>query len=169
MSTRHLPVCFVVTHHKTGTVWMRRVFQRIATECGIGLANAHHPSRVERVLASRAAKGAFLVSNVGKLPDYAPEIPDAWTIHLIRDPRDILLSGLHYHLRHVPSEGSPEHAIHRPRESFGGMSYQEKLRSLPSLRHQMRFEMRHRHALTVRELLRWIMMRLAASSGRTRR
>ena len=134
---------------------MRRVFQRTAAECGIGLANAQHPSRVERVPTSRAAKGAFLVSTVCKLPDHAPDIRGAWTLHLIRDPRDGLLSGLHYDLRHVPSDGSPEHAIHRPRESFGGMSYQQKLRPLPSLRHQVRFEMRHRHALTVREIPAW--------------
>ncbi|MBF9060052.1 hypothetical protein HKCCSP123_12750 [Rhodobacterales bacterium HKCCSP123] len=155
MSTRRPPVCFVVTHHKTGTVWMRRVFQRIAKDCGIGLANAFNPSRVEQVLTSRTTTGAFLVSTAGKLPDYAPGLQGAWTLHLIRDPRDILLSGLHYHLRHVPTDRSPERAIHRPRESFDGMSYQQKLRSLPGLRHQMLFEMRHRHALTVREILGW--------------
>lgn len=45
-------------------------------------------------------------------------------LHLIRDPRDVILSGMHYHLR------APEKWLHDPEPDYGGLSYQEKLNSL---------------------------------------
>lgn len=150
------PICFVVTHHKTGTVWMRKFFQRVAHDCRIPFVNAFKHPRVEQLLEDMLYTGGFLFSTIGKLPDYADALPGAWTIHLIRDPRDILLSGLHYHLNHVPTEKSPERSIHRPKENYGGLLYQDKLRSLPTPRQQLLFEMRHRHAQTVRQLLEWV-------------
>jgi hypothetical protein len=44
--------------------------------------------------------------------------------HMVRDPRDIAVSGYHYHL------WTTERWVHVPREEYGGQTYQEYLGSL---------------------------------------
>jgi hypothetical protein len=44
--------------------------------------------------------------------------------HLIRDPRDVVVSGYHYHLR------TDESWVHEPKERYGDRSYQDYLRSI---------------------------------------
>jgi hypothetical protein len=44
--------------------------------------------------------------------------------HMVRDPRDIVVSGYHYHL------WTKERWVHIPREEYGGKTYQEYLKGL---------------------------------------
>jgi len=97
----------------------------------------------------------MLVALNGKMPQVLAADPEIQFIHMIRDPRDVLLSGVHYHKSHIARENSPERSIHTPRREFGGMTYQQKLRSIKTIHGQLRFEMSRRHNTTLQQMLRW--------------
>ena len=58
-------------------------------------------------------------------------------LHVIRDPRDQIVSSTFYH------EKSDEPWLHVKREEFGGMTYQEKMSSFSSFDDKLLFEMEH--------------------------
>lgn len=139
----------VGTHHKTGTLWMRAVFRALAERLGV----AHHT--------------VFRATGEGKIPDadrvflfqwasaFAPKIldrPDARILHVIRDPRDVLLSGMRYHLT-APEGG--EAFLHTPRVDLGGATYQQHLTSLDGERPRLMFEMSEKHAETLQGMVEW--------------
>ena len=74
--------------------------------------------------------------------------------HLIRDPRDVIISAMHYHL------GAKEAWLKRSRREFGGLSYQEKLNRLPSDHARYVFEMHHNAGRVIRAMLAWDYTRL---------
>jgi hypothetical protein len=145
----------VVTHHKTGTVWFRRVFQAVARTQGKQLHLAQRPEDAAKILALIEDGPCFLFAGNGIRPTVLNDCGAVRFVHLVRDPRDVLLSGLSYHLLHAPSPKSPEAIIHSPRERFGGLTYQQKLRSLPNWYAKLRFEMNHIHSRTVKKMLTW--------------
>ncbi len=151
----HPKALCVVTHHKTGTVWMRSVFSAIAGAFGIPFASAQDPASAVSIAKQLDTGPAILVVLNGVIPRLLADDPDIRFIHMIRDPRDVLLSGLQYHLSHVPRRNSPETSIHAPRSEFGGLTYQQKLRSIPTNDARLRFEMIRRHNTTVRQMLNW--------------
>lgn len=116
----------VGTHHKTGTEWMTAVFFRIREHYDIDLDFNFH-SRFDPDVLARPFRG----------------------VHLIRDPRDVIISGCFYHQK------CGEPWFHRPREDFEGLTYQEKIRSLGSLDEQIMFEMENRAADTIGDMLSW--------------
>ncbi|MEK6251857.1 MAG: hypothetical protein AABM43_07920 [Actinomycetota bacterium] len=56
-------------------------------------------------------------------------------VHIIRDPRDVLISSTFYHLR------ASEPWLHRPLPQYDGKTYQEKLRSLGTIREAILLEL----------------------------
>lgn len=139
----------VGTHHKTGTLWMRAVFRRLAEALGLEFRNTFPtstsdeiPDRVRVVLTSWSSSfSAELLARA-----------DVRVLHLIRDPRDVLLSGMRYHLRAAP-EG--ERFLHTPRSRLGGATYQQHLNALDGVEAKLLFEMRGKHAETVSEMVAW--------------
>ena len=82
------------THHKTGTIWMRKVFRAIANEQGIPFMQCYRAKR----LVDLAETGPHIVVNwSSSLPQQLLDMPEARFLHIIRDPRDVLLSGMRYH------------------------------------------------------------------------
>lgn len=57
-------------------------------------------------------------------------------VHIIRDPRDVVISSTFYHLT------SSESWLHRPLPQYDGMTYQEKLRSFRTFRKAFLLELR---------------------------
>jgi len=70
-------------------------------------------------------------------------------LHVIRDPRDIVISSMHYH------RTSGEKWLHRPDELFGGQTYQQALNSLPDDKERLIFEMNHASGKTINEMCSW--------------
>ncbi len=126
------------THHKTGTVWMLRVFMGIADKLNLRFCNLQE---------------GFIPSADLYLSPHAP-FPNELTegnfrgLHLIRDPRDVVLSGMHYHRR------STEEWLCVPESEYGGLSYQEKLNSLDD-DERLYFEMQYAGYATTRDMLDW--------------
>ncbi|PWJ22094.1 sulfotransferase domain-containing protein [Jannaschia seohaensis] len=149
MSDLIAPRIFCVgTHHKTGTLWMRAVFRRLATRLGVE-KRVVFPSTRKRI---PPRERIFLFSWSSTFPDDLLARPDARILHVIRDPRDVLLSGMRYH-RHAPVKG--EQFLHVPRDDLAGRTYQEHLNALPDDLARLRFEMDEKHALTLSEMLAW--------------
>lgn len=106
------PRLIVATHHKAMTTYFNAVLRFFAYGCGLSY---------QKVLLSHPRDSAQVVlSNHGKL-DF-PALAPYRTIHLMRDPRDMIVSGYHYHKWTYESWAS------RPDEN--GQSYQDKLNTL---------------------------------------
>ena len=129
------------SHHKAGTVWMQTIFRDIAKKYRL-----HMESR-----------------NLGDLP------PDSYDIyfhshsdfdfskiknrykgmHIIRDPRDLIVSATHYHVK------SDESWLHIKRPEFGNMTYHEKINTYSTFGDQMLFEMENSSAREIRSIMNW--------------
>ena len=133
-----LPV-LIGTHHKTGTVWMKNVFSAFAEEFGYRFHNVEVQKDFPREDFLFAPHSRF--SEDLKQGDYRG-------LHLIRDPRDMVLSGVRYHL------DSKEKWLRQPRESLGGLSYQASLAKLPPAE-QFKFELEHLAVNAFSELGAW--------------
>ena len=147
------PIC-VVTHHKTGTRWLRTVFKKIGRELGLPLPHMRDLNEIGQREFLTGTPGIISITN-GEVPGFLQNVDHVTILHMIRDPRDVLISGARYHLRHQPAKRSPEKFLHRPRPELDGKSYQQKLQSLPNYEAQLMFEMRWKHLHTMQQLRAW--------------
>lgn len=136
----------VATHHKTGTVWMATVFKAIAR--GTGARYVDFWSNFDR-LERRLAPPFILFNHDSTFVQHAGLLAreDVRVLHLIRDPRDVLISAMHYH------KSSSESWLSRT--VFGGMGYQRKLVSLGSRLEQYLFEMENATNATIEAMVNW--------------
>ncbi|PWE29264.1 hypothetical protein DDZ14_18005 [Maritimibacter sp. 55A14] len=138
----------VGTHHKTGTIWMQTVFKRISRDLSIFSKQVRPRAMAEVPAGARA----ILVNWSSAFPAELRTMSDARFLHMIRDPRDVLISGAKYHLT-APVRG--EKFLHVPRDDLGGLTYQQHLNALPDDLSRLRFEMENKHLATLREMLAW--------------
>jgi len=139
----------VVTHHKAGTVWIKRVVRAMSGALNIPWIGLWSEKRLDRVPCQGRA---FLCNWNGWMPRQIRARDDVAFLHLIRDPRDVLISGCAYH-HHAPVRG--EKFLHVPRPDLGGATYQQHLRALPDDAAKLRFEMGEKHAETLAEMRAW--------------
>ena len=150
----------VGTHHKTGTIWMRRVFRALARRLQLAFVYVFPNWQVESLPPDRRA---VLYNWTSKLPAPVMDRADTRVLHMIRDPRDVLVSGLNYHLR---SETKDESFLHRPRAELDGRSYQSHLHHLPDASARYLFEMENKHLETLEQMLAWDYSRANAAELR---
>jgi hypothetical protein len=138
----------VATHHKTGTVWMDGVFKAIASDIGARYVDF----RLQYDELTEALRSPFVLFNCdSNFRDcgYLLDRDDVRVLHLIRDPRDVLISGMHYHKK------STESWLHEPVPGYDNVTYQRRLKSLPTKFEQYVFEMEHSTAGTLRDMSHW--------------
>ncbi len=145
------PHLFIGTHHKSGTVWLMTTFRRLAKFNGFWFV---HLNTGEIGWEIRSDKAEFFESQRAMMEaksdepcvfaDFHSAFPSleackrergARGLHIVRDPRDMILSAVRFHLV------SDESWLHDPMDQLGGKSYQQHLRSLSSLEEQASFEM----------------------------
>lgn len=101
-------------HHKCATTWMRGVVEKVCHYTGMQAITFDNPSQfngdLERILNDQSVDFICytnakieLLGGVGRLPGF----------HMIRDPRDIIVSGYFSHKYSHPTEGWPELIEHR--------------------------------------------------------
>ena len=132
---------FVGTFHKTGTSLMLNLCRDLARTRGLVLYRRARDPGLER--------GAWDIcfDHESRFDDLPARQPHRGVLCL-RDPRDVVVSATHYHLR------SDEKFLHRPEPRFEGRTYQQALAALPGLEQRLSFEMRHRSGETIRHMLR---------------
>lgn len=81
--------------------------------------------------------------------DVARLKPGAVGFHLTRDQRDLVVSSAFYHQKSV------EKWLHKPRDEFGGMTYQEKIKSLPTMEEKLIFEIDNSSGETIKDMENW--------------
>lgn len=139
----------VGTHHKTGTIWMRKVFRDIARVQDIPFMQCYRAEALEKAAPTGPQ---ILVNWSSTFPPAVMDLPDARFIHIIRDPRDVLLSGMRYH-RVGPLLN--EKFLREERDEWGGLNYQDYLNALPDDLARLTFEMENKHHDTLRKMLKW--------------
>ncbi|MBY6151816.1 sulfotransferase [Vannielia litorea] len=141
-------MCFA-THHKSGTVWMRRTIQAMGRAFGL---DWHGIWRDEAMWKVPDEGRVFLVNWAGYFPSDLWKRDDVAFVHVIRDPRDIMLSGCVYH-HFAGVQG--EKWLHVPRTDLGGKTYQQHLNALEGDEAKLLFEMGGKHRETVEEMRAW--------------
>ena len=115
------------THHKTGTVWMRKTFRQIGVALKIPVAGLSQKS----VLDIDFSKPMIALDPTSRFPvsrwqEVAGTRESDRFFHLIRDPRDVIISAAHYHTK------TDEPGFHVARDKFDGQTYQQKINGLGS-------------------------------------
>lgn len=137
----------VGTYHKCATMWFRGVFHQFAQHyrlnfymngCQIAFGNNR--------------KYTIFFDDHSLFNDIDLDSPDCVILHTVRDPRDMLLSAVYYHLR---APVTREKWLHTPRPGLDGKSYQQHLRSLSSFEEKLIFEMNNSHRANANLMLKW--------------
>lgn len=133
-------VLLIGTYHKTGTVWMQRAFEPVAEALGLRYAGTHLDAGATVFPAGIYHDDHARFSDAILATDHAG-------FRMVRDPRDVVISGAHYHVK------SHEPWLHMPREGLDGRTYQQAILSLPSWPERYDFEMRHTAKKTTRKMV----------------
>ena len=102
------------THHKTGTVWFSSIFQYICHYHSLNFYAGKQDGLPLQFDVFFQDHSVFDLDSIG--------VPFRG-IHIIRDPRDVIISGSFHHQK------SKEKWLHRPRENLQGLTYQQKINS----------------------------------------
>jgi len=124
------PIRCVGTYHKTGTVWMSRVFSEIAETIGGTFVDL----RDVQDTSFEPDHGTIYLEDHTAFPE--PFLTKKVRgIRIIRDPRDVVISGAHYHGK------SSEPWLHHGQAEFGGKTYADMIKSFDAMEDRYRFEM----------------------------
>ena len=133
------------THHKVGSVLMGGIFQKIALKSGLRFIDCS-----EKDVSESHADFDILYDYNSQFQGLdLQKITRIRGVHVIRDPRMIVVSATFYHLT------SKEDWLHQPQVRFNGLSYQEKLKSLETNEKRFEFEMLNKSYSTINNLIAW--------------
>jgi hypothetical protein len=128
------------THHKTGSAWFSSIFKSVC----------HYHSLVYYEDRQAGLPRQFDIFMNEHSEFEFDSLPSPYRgIHVIRDPRDVIVSGCFYHQK------SGEEWLHQPMDDMDGRTYQQKINSHASLDDQILFEMEHVGARTIKAMMEW--------------
>lgn len=130
----------VGTHHKTGSRWMRNLFAAVCEEHSLrfhGGSGSEAPANWDLLFEDHSQFDRRLLATPFR------------GLHLIRDPRDIVISGAFYH------QHATEAWLTQPLPVLGGESYQAALNARATLDERIAFEMEYAARHTLGEMLAW--------------
>jgi len=128
------------SHHKTGTYWLASIFHAICKEYSLCFFHGKQ--------ADLPATYAVFMENHSKF-NFAALDKHFRGLHIIRDPRDVIISACFYHQK------SREKWLQIPQRLFQGLTYQERLGRCKNLDEQIHFEMEHSSIDTIKDMIRW--------------
>lgn len=126
------PIIMLGTYHKTGTVWLKRVAQDAANMLGWTFIDGARETPSEAFKAP-----AILFDQDSRFAPEYYQMGRLFGFRMIRDMRDVVISGAHYHLK------STEAWLDDPQDYYGGQSYRQLLQGAGTLRQLYELEMRH--------------------------
>tara|TARA_R110002096_G_scaffold325431_2_gene519413 strand:+ start:102 stop:884 length:783 start_codon:yes stop_codon:yes gene_type:complete len=129
-------------YHKAGTVWLNGIFREVADELQLSFLEVESDT-----LKTSAFDGkAIAFNHSSRFPEFMFESP-VLGVRIIRDPRDMVISGAHYHGRGV------EAWLNAKQDVFGGRSYCEAINALETVQEKYRFEMKHTASYVMRQMV----------------
>jgi hypothetical protein len=138
-------VILIGTHHKTGTVWMRDLFSKIAELLEVPFLRLGPHEEVDLARLRRDHRLIILFQDHASFASL-PLLAADRGAHVIRDPRDVLISSANYH------SWSHEAWLHEARKSLRGRTYQQSISEL-DFHDSIRFEMQRSGGLCIGEML----------------
>lgn len=139
------PLIVVCTHHKTGSVWMANIFRAIKAQEKLQL---HYKSQADLPAGADIFLQDHSKVDLAALQARFPK-RGVRAVHVVRDPRDVVISGCFYHVKTV------EKWANNPKKEYGGKSYRQAISALPTDHDKLLFEMDHTGGRTIREMLAW--------------
>ena len=137
------PLIVVCTHHKTGTVWMANIFRAIKKQYKRKLFSGRQadlPPDADIFLQDHSRVDLQALRQRGR---------PVRCVHVIRDPRDVVISGCFYHVK------TTEKWANTPRSEFGGKNYRETIAALPTDHDKLVFEMKHTGMKSINDMINW--------------
>jgi tetratricopeptide (TPR) repeat protein len=126
------------SHHKAGTHWFQKILLQMATRFGLKFqySEQEQPEEDTDIFFQVASQVDF-----STLRSYRGS-------HIIRDPRDVVISGYFYHL------WCQENWCRQPKSYYDNRSYQEVLNALPQ-EEGIALEMKTVTRWTIRNMIKW--------------
>lgn len=110
------PLLAFFGHHKCASTWVHRIMSDFARHAGLTSAYLYGPDQFDHDLPAYVREtGAQLISFVNAESRYIADLPDFRAFHVVRDPRDLLVSAYFSHLHSHPTRAWPELVPHRER------------------------------------------------------
>lgn len=123
---------------------MGSIFRKFSRLTGIQFCNISRnyidPEEKSVVLkkASLVKEKAIYFDHHSRFPEIEPGSESLFRgIHMVRNPKDMIVSAALYHA------WSDEKWLHVRQEKFGGLTYQEKINSLHTIKEKLQFEMKN--------------------------
>lgn len=107
-------------HHKCATSWIDQILMEMSFHMGLHLEIVHRPIKWQQhgsLPALVESVGADIVAYTNATMEDIADLPFDRGFHVIRDPRDILVSAYFSHLKTHPTQNWPELQAHRERLS----------------------------------------------------
>jgi len=133
------PVIFA-TYHKAGTIWFSKMLYRISSFYGL---KYEHWNELQRATHAELFFCDHSVIDWNLVPE------GACFVHLVRDPRDMLVSATFYH------QTAREEWLLEPRARFEGKTYQQVIKELPTFEEKLLFEMNASHGKSMEQMKKW--------------
>lgn len=130
------------TYHKAGTVWLNGIFQEVAQNLQMPFVEVETDTKDDL-----SALGNYIAFNhSSRFPSSLFSAP-VHGVRIIRDPRDMVISGAHYHGR------GTEDWLNTKQDVFDGKSYCEAINALDTMQEKYSFEMRQTASYVIRQMV----------------
>ena len=135
------------TYHKTGTVLMKRIFERFAALSGANFVHLNRTTdtKISQLSSATTAKTIMFDYHCGF--EGIQGNPQYRGVRVVRDPRMMIISATRYHL------DGKEAWLHEPKSEFNGLTYQQQLNSLSSFEEQVIFEMTQKSRAEISDMM----------------
>ncbi len=103
-------------HHKCATAWTNTILMDVCFHMGLDIEIVHRPVYFEAYGSLPAyvqARGVDFLSYTNADYEQARDLPLYRGFHMVRDPRDVVVSGYFSHLHSHPTDDWPELEAHR--------------------------------------------------------
>jgi len=101
-------------HHKAASTWLGDITRELSRAAGLAYASVHSPRKFDGDLAAFvSSRRVEFLSYVNANRRYVSTLGDFRAFHVIRDPRDIIVSSYFSHLHTHPTDDWPELIEHR--------------------------------------------------------